>query len=61
MRGKIADIYMAMGAENLAKNEYAAAEVRFKAAQKYITDRSSPRGQQLQEYVGRIRAIRDGR
>ena len=60
-RGKIADIYMGMGAANLAKGEYAAAEVRFKTAEKFITDRSSPRGLQLQQYVSRIRAIRDGR
>jgi Tfp pilus assembly protein PilF len=61
IRGKIADIYMAMGAADLAKTQYASAEVRFKTAQKYVTDRSSPRGLQLQEYIGRIRAIRDGR
>jgi Tfp pilus assembly protein PilF len=60
-RGKIADIYMGWGSENLANGEYAAAEVRFKTAQKYITDRSSPRGLQLQEYLSRIRAVRDGR
>ena len=60
-RGRIADIYMAMGAENLAKGEYAAAEVRFQTAQRFVTDRSSPRGLQLQEYVARIRAIREGR
>jgi Tfp pilus assembly protein PilF len=60
-RGKIADIYMAWGAESLAKGEYAAAEVRLKSAQKYVTDRSSPRGQQLQEYMARIRAVRNGR
>lgn len=60
-RGRIADIYMGMGAENLAKGEFATAEVRFKTAQKYITDRSSPRGLQLQGYVDRIRALRDGR
>jgi len=61
VRGKIADIYIAMGAENLAKGEYAAAEVRFQTAQRFVTDRSSARGRQLQEYTSRIRAIRDGR
>jgi hypothetical protein len=61
VRGKIADIHMAWGAESLGKGEYAAAEVRFKNAQKYITDRSSPRGLQLQQYLSRIRAVRSGR
>ena len=61
VRGKIADIYMGWGAESLAKGEFSAAEVRLKTAQKYITDRSSPRGLQLQEYMSRIRAVRDSR
>lgn len=61
VRGKVADIHMAWGAESLAKGEFAAAEVRFKTAQKYISDRSSPRGLQLQQYMSRIRAVRDGR
>jgi tetratricopeptide (TPR) repeat protein len=57
-RGKIADVFIAQGVEHYKKQEYAMAEVRFSEAEKYVTDRSSPRGVRIQEYLGRLRSIR---
>jgi tetratricopeptide (TPR) repeat protein len=57
-RGKIADVFIAQGVEYYKKQEYAMAEVRFAEAEKYVTDRSSPRGVRIQDYLGRLRSIR---
>ena len=57
-RNKVADVYLKMGTEAFNKQQYAVAEDRFNDAAKYITDRSSSRGQTLMEYQGRLRAMR---
>ena len=57
-RGKVADVFIAIGVEHFLKQEYAVAEARFTEADKYIEDRGSPRGIKIQDYQGRLRAIR---
>lgn len=57
-RGKIADVFVAQGIEHYVKQEYAVAEARFAEAEKFITDRASPRGIKIQDYLGRLRSIR---
>lgn len=57
-RAKIADIYIAMGMEHYAAQQYSIAEARFKEAKKWVTDKSSPQGQKVQEYLGRLDALR---
>jgi tetratricopeptide (TPR) repeat protein len=60
-RGKIADLYLAMAEGDYAKREYALAEARFREAEKYITDKSSPRGVRLRDGQGRLGQIRPQR
>lgn len=60
-RAKIADIYIGMGEEHYAVQHYALAEARFREAEKFITDRSSPQGVKLQDYMARLKAIRQPR
>lgn len=57
-RAKIADIYIAMGVEHWKAGQYGAAESRFREAQKFVTDRTSPQGQQVLEYLGKLRTLR---
>jgi tetratricopeptide (TPR) repeat protein len=57
-RNKVADVYLKMGTEAFNKQQYAVAEDRFNDAARYITDRSSSRGQTLAEYQGRLRTMR---
>jgi len=57
-RGKVADVFIAIGVEHFAKQEYAVAEARFSEAEKYVADRNSPRGVKIQDYQGRLRSIR---
>ena len=57
-RAKIADIYISMGARSYANQQYAVAETQFLEAQKYVTDKSSPQGQKVQEHLSRLGAIR---
>jgi uncharacterized protein HemY len=57
-RNKVADVYLKLGTEAFGKQQYAVAQDRLDDASKYITDRSSPRGQTLAEYQGRLRAMR---
>jgi hypothetical protein len=57
-RGKIAGIYIAMGAEAYAKKQYAIAQSRFADAAKYVTDKTSPQGLKVQDYQARLREIR---
>src|SRR5262249_33362790 len=57
-RNKVADIYLKLGTEAFNKQQYAVAQDRFGDAAKYITDRSSPRGQTLADYQSRLRAMR---
>jgi tetratricopeptide (TPR) repeat protein len=57
-RNKVADVYLRLGTDAFAKQQFAVAEERFKDAAKYITDRSSARGHALAEYQGRLRAMR---
>jgi tetratricopeptide (TPR) repeat protein len=57
-RGKIADVFIAQGIAHYQKQEYAVAEARFVEADKYVTDRTTPRGIKIQDYLGRLRSIR---
>jgi tetratricopeptide (TPR) repeat protein len=57
-RSKIADIYINMGIESYSKLQYAAAESRFTEAQKYVSDTKSPQGLRIQDYMGKLAAIR---
>jgi len=57
-RGKIADVFIAQGIEHYGRQEYAVAEARLAEAEKFITDRASPRGIKIQDYLGRLRSIR---
>lgn len=57
-RGKVADVFIAIGVEHFIKQEFAVAEARFTEAEKYIADRGSPRGIKIQDYQGRLRSIR---
>jgi hypothetical protein len=47
-----------MGVELFDKRQYSVAEAKLKQAQKYITDRSSPRAARLSRYLARIDEIR---
>lgn len=57
-RAKLADIFIAQGMDYYAKQQYALAEVRFKDALKFVTDRSSPQGLRVQDYIEKLAAIR---
>ena len=57
-RGKIADIYIAMGTEHYDNQQYAAAQTRFKEASRYVTDRSSAQGVKLRDQMAKLEAIR---
>jgi len=57
-RARIADIYITQGIEHYGRNEYAVAEARFLDAQKWVADPRSPQGLKIQDYTGKLRAIR---
>ncbi len=57
-RSKLADIYITMGTDYYGKQQYAMAETSFKEAARWITDRSSVQGRTVEDYQGRLRAIR---
>lgn len=57
-RAKIADIYIAQGIDLYGKSQYAVAEARLLDAQKYVTDPRSPQGLKIQDYMGKLKAIR---
>jgi tetratricopeptide (TPR) repeat protein len=57
-RAKIADIYIGQGIDFYGKNQYSVAEARFLDAQKYVADPRSPQGLKIQDYMGKLRAIR---
>jgi tetratricopeptide (TPR) repeat protein len=57
-RGKIAEIYLARGAERFNQQQFAGAEQEFNQAAKWITDRTSPQAQRLNGYLERMREIR---
>ena len=57
-RAKIADIYIGQAIDLYVKNQYAVAEARLLDAQKYVTDPRSPQGLRIQDYMGKLRAIR---
>jgi hypothetical protein len=63
-KGKIADIYIAQARAHVDAREYATAETRLREAEKYVTDKSSPQGQRLQEqqtFLAQIRGRSPGR
>jgi tetratricopeptide (TPR) repeat protein len=63
-RGKIADIYIAQARAHVDAREYATADARLHEAEKYVTDKSSPVGQRLQEqqtFLAQIRGRSPGR
>jgi tetratricopeptide (TPR) repeat protein len=57
-RAKVAGIYIDMGSEAYAKRQYAIAQSNFTEAAKYITDKGSPEGRKVQDYLGRLHEIR---
>jgi hypothetical protein len=57
-RSKVAAIYLKMAAEAYGKQQYSVADDQLKDASKYITDRSSPQAQQLEDYRSKLRSIR---
>jgi hypothetical protein len=57
-RSKIADIYLAMAQEHYGRQQFAMAEARLRDAQKWVTDRNSPQGRKLEDYLARLREIR---
>ena len=56
-RGKIAGIYIDMGAAAYGRKEYGIAQTRFAEAVKYA-DKGSAQELRLQDYLGRLREIR---
>jgi len=57
-RAKVAGIYIDMGSEAYAKRQYAIAQSNFNQAAKYISDKGSPQGLRVQDYLGRLHDIR---
>jgi hypothetical protein len=58
IRGKVADIYLALAKESYDRSEYAGMEVRLTQAAKYADDPASPRGRMLADYRQRLTSIR---
>jgi tetratricopeptide (TPR) repeat protein len=58
-RAKVAGIYIDMGAEAYGRKQYGIAQSRFSDAVKYVTDKTSPQGLKLQDYLARLREIRN--
>jgi Tfp pilus assembly protein PilF len=57
-RAKIADIYINLGREHFAKQQYAAAEQRLTEAQKFVSDKNSPQGIKIKDLASRLALIR---
>ena len=57
-RAKVAGIYIDMGAQAYGQKQYGIAQSRFSEAAKYVTDKGSPQGLKVQDYVARLREIR---
>lgn len=57
-KAKLADVFIAFGIESFQKQQYAAAESRFKEAEKYVTDRNSPQGLKVYDHLRKLAAIR---
>jgi tetratricopeptide (TPR) repeat protein len=57
-RAKVAGIYIDMGSAAYAARQYSTAQSRFAEAAKYVTDKGSPEGLKVQDYLGRLRQIR---
>jgi Tfp pilus assembly protein PilF len=57
-KGKIADIYLGLGLEHMSRHEWASAQARFRDAQRYVTDKSSARGQKLRDNLDLLAQIR---
>jgi tetratricopeptide (TPR) repeat protein len=57
-KSRIADIYIEMGIQEWEAQRYAMAEARFKEAQRYVSERNSPQGLKIQDYMGRLGGIR---
>jgi hypothetical protein len=57
-RSKVAEIYISRGIEAFGKQQFVVAEIQYKEADRYITDKSSPLGQRLQAQIARLREIR---
>jgi tetratricopeptide (TPR) repeat protein len=55
---KVADVFIAQGAEAYGARQYSVANARFKEAQKYVPDSSSAQSARLGEYMARLREIR---
>ena len=57
-RAKVAGIYIDMGSAAYTNRQYGIAQSHFTQAAKYVTDKASPEGRKLQDYVARLREIR---
>jgi tetratricopeptide (TPR) repeat protein len=57
-RVKIGEIYLGLGEEYMGRQQYGAAEQRFRDAQKYVKDRNSPTGRRLQALQAQLAQIR---
>jgi tetratricopeptide (TPR) repeat protein len=57
-RAKIADIYIGQGLEHYRSQEWARAEARFKDAEKWITDKTSPQGITVKEHLTKLANLR---
>jgi hypothetical protein len=58
VRGKLADIYLALAKESYDRSEYSGAEVRIGEAARYVDDPASPQGRMLADYRQRLTSIR---
>lgn len=58
IRARVADIYLARGSEYFAQKHWAMADAEFRAAEKFVTDRSSAQGQALAAFQAKLKQIR---
>ena len=58
LRAKVADIYLGLAKDHLARQEYAATELNVREAAKYVSDRASTQGRMLADFQKRLAEIR---
>lgn len=57
-RAKVAEIHLTRGIQRFSRSQFALAEQEFGEARKWISDRTSPQAQRLEQYAARLREIR---
>jgi tetratricopeptide (TPR) repeat protein len=57
-KDRIADLYIGLAVEHMARQEHMNAEARLHDAQKYLTGPSTPQAQKVAELLGKLRALR---